>query len=72
VLRTEGEHVVNLVSNLILTRVHRFAPKFSSAWIFERFGDDGDGRAAEATAQAAVAGVVAPLLQRVSCLVPEA
>jgi hypothetical protein len=28
VLRTEGEHIVNLVGNLILTRVHRFTPNF--------------------------------------------
>jgi hypothetical protein len=28
VLQTEGEHVVNLVGNLILMRVHRFAPNF--------------------------------------------
>jgi hypothetical protein len=27
VLRMEGEHIVNLVGNLILTRVHRFAPQ---------------------------------------------
>jgi hypothetical protein len=28
VLQKDGEYIVNLVGNLILTRVHRFAPKF--------------------------------------------
>jgi hypothetical protein len=28
VLRTEGEHIVNLVGNLILTCVHRLTPNF--------------------------------------------
>jgi hypothetical protein len=62
----KGEHVVNLVGSLILTRVHRFALNFPCARIFERFGDNTDGRAAEETARAAVAGVVAQLLQWVS------
>jgi hypothetical protein len=61
VLRMEGEHIVNLVGNLILTRVYRFAPNFPFTWIFERFGDDATGRAAEETVQAVVAGVVALL-----------
>jgi hypothetical protein len=72
VLRMEGEHVVNLVGNLILTRVHRFSPNFPFARIFERFGNDANGRAAEETARAAVAGVVAQLLQRVSRRAPRA
>jgi hypothetical protein len=59
VLRMEGENIVNLVGNLILTCVHRFAPNFPFTRIFQRFGDDATGRAAEETAQAAVAGLVA-------------
>jgi hypothetical protein len=59
VLRMEGEHIVNLVGNLILTRVHRFAPSFPFTQIFEIFGDDATGRAAEETTQAVMAGVVA-------------
>jgi hypothetical protein len=66
VLRTDGEHVLNLVGNLILPCVHCFAPNFLFARIFVRFGDNTVGRAAEETAQATVAGVVAELLQRVS------
>jgi hypothetical protein len=50
VLQMEGECVVNLVGNLILTSVHRFAPNFPFAQIFERFRDDAAGRAAEETA----------------------
>jgi hypothetical protein len=72
VLRMEGEHAINLVGNLILTRVHRFAPNFLFARIFERLGDDMARRVAEETAQAAVAVVVALLLLRVSRLVPRA
>jgi hypothetical protein len=59
VLRMEGEHIVNLVGNLILTRVHRFSPNFPFTRIFERFSDDAAARATEETTQAAVAGVVA-------------
>jgi hypothetical protein len=51
-LRTEGEHVVNLVGCLILTRMHRFAPNFPFTQIFERFRDDAPGRAAKETNQA--------------------
>jgi hypothetical protein len=65
----EGERVVNLVGNLILTRVHRFAPNFPFARIFERLRDDAAGRAAEETA---LARVVAQLLQRVNRHVPRA
>jgi hypothetical protein len=72
VLRTEGEHVVNLVGSLILTRMHCFAPNFPFAQIFERFGDDTDRRAAEETSRAAVARVVALLLQWVFCRAPGA
>jgi hypothetical protein len=72
VLRTEGDRIVNLVGNLILTRVHRFAPNFPFARIFERFGDDAAGRAAEETAQAAVAKVVSQLLQGVNRCMPGA
>jgi hypothetical protein len=68
VLQTEVERIVNLVGNLILTRVHRFAPVTR---IFERFGDNATGRAAEETARAAVAEVVAQLLQRVNRYMPE-
>jgi hypothetical protein len=70
VLRTEGEHIVNLVGNLILTHVHCFAPNFTFTRIFERFSDDAAGRAAEETAQAAVVGVVAQLQQRVTRRAP--
>jgi hypothetical protein len=72
VLRTEGEQIVNLVGNLILTLMHHFTPNFLFTWIFERFGDDAAGRAAEETSQAVVAGVVAQLRQRVSRRAPEA
>jgi hypothetical protein len=64
VLWTEGEHVVSLVGNLILTRVQCFAPNFPFAQIFERFGDDAAGRAAEETVQAVVAEVVASFCSR--------
>jgi hypothetical protein len=50
VLQTEGEYIVNLVGNLILTHEHRFAPNFPFTRIFERFSDDAAGRAAEDTA----------------------
>jgi hypothetical protein len=66
VLRMEGEYIVNLVGNLILTSVHRFTPNFPFTRIFERFSDDMAGRATEETAQAAVAGVVTQLLLRVT------
>jgi hypothetical protein len=66
VLQTEGDRIVNLVGNLILTHMHRFAPNFPIAQIFERFGDDAAERAAEETTQAAVVKVVAQLLQRVN------
>jgi hypothetical protein len=72
VLRTEGEHIVNLVGNLILTRVHRFAPNYPFTRIFERFCDDAARRAAEEIAQAAVVGVVAQLWQRVTRHAPGA
>jgi hypothetical protein len=72
VLRTEGAHIVNLVGNLILTHVHRFAPSFLFTRIFERFGDDEAGRVVEEINQAAVAGVVAQLRQRVSRRAPGA
>jgi hypothetical protein len=62
----EGEHVVNLVGNLILTRVHRFTPNFPFTRIFKRFTDDAAGRSAEETSQAVLAGVVTQLLQRVN------
>jgi hypothetical protein len=70
VLRAEVEDIVNLVGNLILTRVHLFVPNFPFTQIFERFNDDAAGRAAEETAQAAVAGVVAQLLLRVTRRAP--
>jgi hypothetical protein len=66
----KGERIVSLVGSLILMRVHRFAPNFSFARIFERFGDDATGRAAVETARATVAEVVAQLLQRVSRHMP--
>jgi hypothetical protein len=66
VLRTEGEHIVNLVGNLIFTRVHCFAPNFLFTRIFERFSADAAGRSAEEGAQTAVAGVVAQLQRRVT------
>jgi hypothetical protein len=72
VLQTEGERVANLVGNLILTRVHRFAPNFPFARIFEIFEDDAVGRAAKDTAQAVVAEVVTQLLLRVNRRVPGA
>jgi hypothetical protein len=72
VLRTEGEHIVNLVGNLILTRVHRFTPNFPFTQILETFGDDAVGRAAEETAQATMVGVVAQLQQRVTRRAPGA
>jgi hypothetical protein len=53
--------LVNLVGNLIFTRVHHFAPDFPFTPIFERFSDDAAVRTAEETAQAVVAGVVAQL-----------
>jgi hypothetical protein len=66
VLQTEGECIVNLVGNLILTRVHRFATNFPFTQIFERFGDDTAGRAGEETSRAVVAEVVAQVLQWVN------
>jgi hypothetical protein len=39
--------------------MHHFTPNFLFTWIFERFGDDAAGRAAEETSQAIVAGVFA-------------
>jgi hypothetical protein len=63
VLRTKGEYIVNLVGNLILTRMHCFAPNFLFTRIFKRFSDDVAGRAAEKTTQAVVARVVAHLRQ---------
>jgi hypothetical protein len=70
VLQTEGERIVNFVGNLILMRVHRFACNFPFDQIFKRFGDDAAKRAAEETDQAAVAGVVAQLLQCVNHRMP--
>jgi hypothetical protein len=66
----EGERIINLVGNLILTLVNRFAPNFLFAQIFKRFGDVAAERAAEQTAQAMVAEVVAQLLQGVNHHVP--
>jgi hypothetical protein len=66
VLRMEGEHIVNLVGNLVFTRVHRFAPNFPFTRIFERFSADAAGRSAEESAQTAVAGVVAQVQRRVT------
>jgi hypothetical protein len=70
VLWMEGEHIFNLVGNLILMHVHCFTPNFPFTRIFERFSDDAAGRAAEETAQAAVARVVAQLLLRVTRRAP--
>jgi hypothetical protein len=72
VLRTEGEHIVNLVGNLILTGVYHFTPNFPFARIFEKFSDEAAGRQAEETTRAAVAEVVAQLLQRVTRRTPGA
>jgi hypothetical protein len=72
VLQKDEEYIVNLVGNLILTRVHRFTPKFLFTRIFERFSDDAARRAAEETARAVVAGVVAQRRQRVTYRAPGA
>jgi hypothetical protein len=69
---TEGERIVNLVGNVILTRVHYFVPNFPFAQIFERFGSDSARWAAEEASKAAVAEVLAKLQERVSRHVPRA
>jgi hypothetical protein len=71
VLQMQGDHIVNLVGNLILMWVHRFAPNFPFARIFEKFGNNAAGRSAKETARADVAGVVTKLMERVNRLVPK-
>jgi hypothetical protein len=66
VLQTEGEDIINLFGNIILTRVHSFAPNFPLTQIFERSSDDMARRVAEETSQAVVAGVVSELLQGIT------
>jgi hypothetical protein len=71
VLQTEGERIVNLVGNLILKRVHLFAPNFPFAQIFESFRNNAARRSAEETARAAMAGVLTELLKLVNHCVPQ-
>jgi hypothetical protein len=61
-----------MVGYTILPWVHRFAPNFPFAPIFERFRNDVAERAAEEDSRAMVARVIALLLERVNRHTPGA
>jgi hypothetical protein len=72
VRRTEGERIINLVGNIILTWVHHFSPNFPFARISETLQSDSARRAAEETFRATIAEIVANLQEQVSRRVPRA
>jgi hypothetical protein len=60
-LEAEGERIIEIIGVTILPSIHDLAPSFPFPHLFESFGESKEGKAAQDTARAAVAHIVADL-----------